>query len=194
MLWKFLLLLLNSMAFIKTITQENIEEFDLLFYRPSSFFWRSIVLYDAFYALFRGSFKNFFRVLFGLSFSHVGIALKDPNNRLRRFDAMEWLRTWFRHAFENCYVFTLQLTEQEKQVIKKHMYARKWSFYDIKWIFNFVFPIVKEDEFRDFCSELQKNWLVLTWSFPELDWKQVSPFTLYMLLRQKLTFKGLLLK
>lgn len=182
------------MSFIKTITRKEIEEFDLLFYRPGSFFWLGIMLYDALYALFHGSIKNFFRVLFRLSFSHVWIALKDPTNLVRRFDAMEWLRTGFRQSFENCYVFTLQLTEEQKQVIHDHLYARKWSFYDTRWILNFVLPIIKEDEFRDYCSELQKNALVLTWGYPELDWKQVSPFTLYMLLRPKLTFKGLLLK
>lgn len=179
--------------YLKTITKNEVEEFDLLFYRPSSFFGRWIVIYDAFYAFFRGSIKNFFRVLFGLSFSHVAIALKDPNNQLRRFDATERLRTWFRQAYENCYVFKLELTDEQKQVIKDHMYARKGSFYDKKWIVQFLIPIVKEDEFRDFCSEIQKNALVLTGGFPELDWKQVSPFTLYMLLRQKFIFKWLLL-
>lgn len=168
---------------IVTIAQGDIEECDLLFYRPTSLFWLMIKLFDS---LRYGRFD--------IAFSHVGIAIKNHDGKIQRFDAMEWYRTGFRDSFENCYVFTLKLSKKEKENIVKHCLSRGGSKYDERWILSFFTPI-SEDEFRDYCSELIKNALYYT-SYWDILWlwdKKLSPLQLYLTLRPYITFKWLLL-
>lgn len=167
---------------ILTIQKSDICEYDLLFYRPSSFFGLIIKIFDS---LRYGRFD--------IAFSHVAIVLRDDEWVLRRYDAMEGYRTGYRETFDNCYVFSLPLSDKEKRGIKKHCLSRKWSKYDRRGIFSF-FTSINEDEFRDYCSELVKNSLLKT-VYWNILWKEekISPLRLWVLLRKHLTFKGLFL-
>lgn len=166
-----------------TILESEIEEGDLLFYRPSSLFGMIIKLFDS--------------LMYGrvdIAFSHVAIALRDSTGALRRFDAMEGKKTGFRDEIENCYVFRLWLSQQEISDVKRHCMTRGGSKYDRRGILSY-FTRVQEDEFRDYCSELVKNSLFKTryWNKLKLEEKKLSPLQLYILLRPYMLFIGLCL-
>lgn len=168
---------------VKTIFISDIWACDLLMYRPSSFFGLMIKFFDA---------MRYGRI--DIAFSHVATAIHNQKWELQRYDAMEWYRTWFRNNFENCYTFSLDLTEEEIQKMERHFLSRGGSKYDRKGILSFFTPI-EEDEFCDYCSELYKNALYYTryWDMLSLWEKKLSPMELYTLLRPYLTFKGLVL-
>lgn len=166
-----------------SIFTSDIQEGDLLFYRPRTFFGIAIKFFDA--------------LMYGrvdIAFSHVAIALRDSTGALRRFDAMEGKKTGFRTRFEQCYVFRLQLEAGELDKIKTHCLSRGGSKYDRRGILSYFSP-VEEDEFCDYCSELVKNALLKTsyWNKLELEDKKLSPLRLYTILRPSMLFIGLCL-
>ena len=167
----------------KTIPVRDIEECDLLFYRPSSLFGLLIKFFDS---------LRYGRM--DIAFSHVAIAIRDSDHTLRRYDAMEGFKTGFRPSFENCYVFKLNLTIKERHAIVRHCLSRGGSKYDKRGILSH-FTRVQEDEFCDYCSELIKNALLNTvyWNRLQLQDKNLSPLRLYLLLRDYTIFKWLCL-
>ena len=167
---------------ILTIKKSDVSEYDLLFYRPSSFFGLAIKIFDS---LRYGRFD--------IAFSHVAIVLRDDEWVLRRYDAMEGYRTGYRETFDNCYVFSLPLSDKEKRGIKKHCLSRQGSKYDRRGILSF-FTSIDEDEFCDFCSELIKNALLKTiyWNILGKE-EKISPLRLWVLLRKYMFFKWLFL-
>lgn len=102
---------------------------------------------------------------------------------------MEGYRTGYRETFDNCYVFSLPLSDKEKRGIKKHCLSRYGSKYDKRGIASF-FTSISEDEFRDYCSELVKNSLLKTvyWNILGKE-EKISPLRLWVLLRKYMSFK-----
>jgi hypothetical protein len=126
------------------------------------------------------------------AFSHVAVVLENELGGLQRFDAMEWSTTGFREKYEGAYVFRLKnLTDEHKTKIQAHCNSRLWSEYDKKGIFSFISKRVKENEMKDYCSELMKNALFFAWIIE--DTEKITPYELYKLIREKVDFVGIIL-
>ncbi len=164
--------------FTPTITKSDLLHCDLLFYRPRTLFGRAIGLFEAI------ANRKFDR----LAFSHVATVING-----RRFDAMEWYRTGFRDTFDNAYVFRFKnLTDEQENEITKYCLKREHSLYDRRGILAFLFPkVAREDEFRDYCSEMMKNALFAAGIIEDVE--RVSPYELYKLIREKVDFVGIII-
>lgn len=158
--------------FTPTITSSELQDGDVLFYRPTSFFGKCIWIYT------RLKHRKV-----GIAFSHVATVIKG-----KRFDAMEGYRTGFRWSFDNAYVFRFKnLTDEQKKKIISYCLSRDWSLYDRRGIFAFLFPkVARENEFRDYCSEMMKNAFVFAGIIEDVE--RVSPYELYKLIREKVDF------
>jgi len=191
-LWDLVHLLHKNM-FKKTITYTELKHCDILFYRPMTLFG---YLIGFFTSMMRGKFDR-------VTFSHGALVLKDPDHLddLKRFDAMEGYKTGFREEIGKAYVFRFKsLTEEEAMLIQEYCMSRKGSDYDRPGIFQFLkdipifkpfFKNIQEDEFRDFCCELQKNAFVNAKKMK--DCEKIIPHDLYERIRQDVDFVGLIL-
>lgn len=168
--------------YTQTITRSELKEGDLLFFRPSGLFWYLIGIWS------RIKDKRFT----GVAFSHVGSILENDDNQLLLYDATVHQKTGFRYYFHKAYVFRLKdFTEKEKYLYKHYLLSRRGSLYDDPGIVSFAFPMVHEDEFRDYCSEMVKNWLVASGKIKDVE--RIEPYELYKLLRPKLDFIWLII-
>lgn len=168
--------------FIPTITISEAKEGDYVFFRPSSFFWVLIGIWSRI--------KD--KRLTGVAFSHVGILLEDELWMLRLYDAKEGYKTGFRYWFHNGYVFRYKsLSESEKYHLKKYLLSREGSEYDNRWIVSFPIPMVHENEFKDYCSELQKNGAVTIGKMADVE--KIEPYEFYKAIRGKVDFIWLIL-
>lgn len=167
---------------VPTITIKEAKEGDYVFFRPSSFFGVLIGIWSRL--------KD--KRLTWVAFSHVGILLEDELGKLRLYDAKEWELTGFRHWFHKGYVFRYKsLTASEQYHLKKYLLSRNWSEYDDKGIVSFVFPKVTEDEFKDYCSELQKNGAVTIGKMKDVE--KIEPYEFYKAIREKVAFIWIIL-
>jgi hypothetical protein len=168
--------------FIKTITISEAKECDYAFFRPRSFFWVLIWLWS------RIRDKKFNWV----AFSHVGILLEDDLGKLRLYDAKEWELTGYRHWFHKAYIFRYKsLSASEKYHLKRYLLSRKNSEYDDRGIVSFPIPWIPEDEFKDYCSELQKNWAVTIGKMQDI--QKIEPYEFYKAIREKVDFIWLII-
>ena len=166
-----------------TITYSDLKEGDLLFYRSNSVFGKLIRLWEAFKA---GKFVS--------AFSHQAGIVYDRNlDKLRRFDAMEGYKTWFRIKVGKAYVFRWKTSPTPHQLMlyRQYLMAREWSGYDRLAIFWFMVNWIQEDPFKDVCSELQKNAWVASEKIEDSD--KLSPFWFYSKYREEMDFLGIIL-
>lgn len=139
--------------FIKTLTFTELREGDILFYRPKTLFGILIGFYTA---IRHWRFDI-------IAFSHVAVVLLDKfSGKLKRFDALEGKKTGFRDKVGEAYVFRMEgLGNQDLPTMKHYFLSREGSEYDRRGILSFIFGRrVREDEFRDYCSEMLKNGFV----------------------------------
>ena len=166
-----------------TITFQDLKEGDVLMYRSSSLFGRLIRLWEAMKA---GKFVS--------AFSHqAGIVYDRQLDKLRRFDAMEGYKTWFRLKVGQAYVFRWKTppTPHQLMLYRQYLLARERSEYDRLAILWFMVNGVQEDPFKDVCSELYKNAWVASVKIEDVD--KLSPFGFYNKYRNELIFLWIIL-
>lgn len=163
--------------FTPTITSSELQDGDVLFYRPTSFFGKCIWIYT------RLKHRKV-----GIAFSHVATVIKG-----KRFDAMEGYRTWYRDSVEQAYVYGFtDITEEQRRLFIDYCLSRETSRYDRRGIISFLFPrVAREDEFSDYCSEMIKNACVEAGIMEDIE--RISPYDLIKTLRPRLVFKWIII-
>ena len=161
-----------------TITISELQNGDILAYRPTSLFGKLIGLYTA---IKNGKFDR-------LAFSHVATVING-----KRYDAMEGYRTGYRDEVEQAYVYGfVDITEEQKTDFIAYCLSRETSRYDRRGIVSFLFPrVAREDEFSDYCSEMIKNACVEAGIMEDVE--RISPYDLIKTLRPRLVFKGIII-
>lgn len=171
--------------FTPTITMNDLEEWMLLFYRGDSLFSFFIRIGEV---IRYGRWRHFWN-----AFTHVAqVVYNRELDYLMRYDAMEWLPTGYRDMVGKAYVFRFKepLTARELMLWRQYLLARKWSSYDLKWAISTI-GRERDDIFGDYCSELSKNALFVSGRIKND--KQVTPYGLYVTLRKKLDFVGIII-
>lgn len=112
--------------------------------------------------------------------------LYNTEGRIQRFDSMEGLQTGFREPIGQCYVYRIKnLSEEDRSKIRQHFFSRMGSEYDSRGILSFIFKNIKENEFEDYCSEIEMNGLRMCDRFGYLlKYGKITPYKLFKILEK----------
>jgi len=164
-----------------TLSYSQLREADILLYRSSWIFGWTIRIFEAIKA---GNWRHIFT-----AFTHqAGIVYDRTLNKLRRYDAQEGRKTGFRNKIGKAYVFRWkkEITQHQLMLYRQYLLAREWTEYDKLAIFWFWIEAIKEDPFKDVCSELYKNAHVCAEMMKDAE--RMSPYWFYQKYREEIDF------
>lgn len=167
--------------YIPIVIYSQLREADILLYRSSGFFWWTIRIFEAIKA---GNWRHIFK-----AFTHQAWIVYDRKlDKLRRYDAMEGRKTGFRSKIGKAYVFRWkkEITPHQLMLYRQYLLTREWTEYDKLAIFWFWVEAIKEDPFKDVCSELYKNAHVCAGIIEDVE--RMSPYWFYVKHREEIDF------